>query len=37
MNKMEIFKTYCQWNGLNGNWYEQLLKVIENIYNIKLE
>lgn len=31
MDKEEVFKEYCQWNGLLGSWYLELLKTIRNI------
>lgn len=37
MNRKRVFKIYCQWNGFLGSWYDTLLQVIENIYNVKLE
>lgn len=36
MPKENVFREYCLWNGLLGNWYYDLLSVIEDIYNIKL-
>lgn len=37
MDRAEVFKRYCQWNGLLGNWYDTLLEVVENIYDVELE
>lgn len=37
MDKYEVFKAYCHWNGLLGNWYNTLLKTIENIFSVELE
>lgn len=37
MDKYEVFREYCLWNGLLGYWYEDLLTTIENIYDIKLD
>ena len=36
MDKRDIFKKYCIWHGLMGNWFDILLNVVENIYDIKL-
>ena len=37
MDRAEVFKRYCQWNGLLGSWYDTLLEVVENIYDVELE
>ena len=37
MDKEEVFREYCQWHGLSGLWYLNILEVIENIYNVSLE
>lgn len=37
MDKCEVFKAYCHWNGFLGNWYTTLLKAIEDIYDVELE
>lgn len=37
MDEKEVFKAYCHWNGFRGNWYEILLKTVENIYGVELE
>lgn len=36
MNKHDVFREYCLWNGLLGNWHSILLSVVENIYGLKL-
>lgn len=37
MNRKRVFKIYCRWNGFLGSWYDTLLQVIENIYNVELK
>lgn len=37
MDRAEVFKRYCRWNGLLGSWYDTLLEVVENIYDVELE
>ncbi len=37
MDEKEVFKAYCHWNGFLGNWYETLIKTVENIYGVELE
>ncbi|MDE7423945.1 MAG: hypothetical protein K2N51_09660 [Lachnospiraceae bacterium] len=37
MDKEEVFREYCQWHGLSGAWYLDILEVIGNIYNVSLE
>ena len=37
MNRKRVFKLYCQWNGVLGSWYNTLLEVVENIYDVKLK
>ena len=37
MDKEEIFREYCQWNGLLGAFYLDMLDAIRNIYNVSLE
>lgn len=37
MNKEEVFKEYCQWNGLLGAWYLYVLNAVESIYGISLK
>lgn len=37
MDRSEVFKEYCEWNGLLGSWYDTLLEVVENIYDVELE
>lgn len=37
MDKKEVFKAYCHWNGFLGNWYDTLLKAVENIFGVELE
>lgn len=34
MDKEDIFREYCQWNGLLGSWYSELLTTIRNIDNV---
>lgn len=36
MNRKRVFKIYCRWNGFLGSWYDTLLEVVENIYDIEL-
>lgn len=36
MDKYEVFREYCLWNGLLGSWYDSLLSAVENIYGIEL-
>lgn len=36
MSRKEVFRHYCAWNGLSGYWYDALLKVVENIYDVEL-
>ena len=37
MNMKRVFKIYCRWNGLLGSWYDTLLEVVENIYDVELK
>nr|DAY00806.1 MAG TPA: hypothetical protein [Caudoviricetes sp.] len=37
MNKYDVFREYCLWNGLLGNWHSILLRVVENIYGLDLK
>ena len=37
MNEKEVFKAYCHWNGLLGNYYSTLIKTVENIFDVQLE
>lgn len=37
MDRSKVFKEYCLWNGLLGSWYDTLLEVVENIYDVELE
>lgn len=37
MNKYDVFREYCLWNGLMGSWYDTLLGVVENIYGVELK
>lgn len=37
MNRKRVFKIYCRWNGLLGSWYDILLEVVENIYDVELK
>lgn len=37
MNRREVFREYCLWNGLLGSWYDDLLTSVENIYDVKLD
>lgn len=37
MDRSQVFKEYCLWHGFLGNWYDTLLEVVENIYDIELE
>lgn len=34
MDKEDVFREYCQWNGLLGSWYSELLTVIRNIDSV---
>lgn len=36
MDKSDVFAAYCKWHGLMGSWYDTLLEVIENIYDVEL-
>lgn len=36
MDKYKVFREYCLWYGLSGNWYSDLLDTVENIYGIEL-
>ena len=36
MDKSDVFAAYCKWHGLMGSWYNTLLEVIENIYDVEL-
>ena len=36
MDKYQVFREYCLWNGLLGSWYDYLLSAVENIYGLKL-
>lgn len=37
MDEKEVFKAYCHWNGLLGNYYSTLMKTVENIFGVELE
>lgn len=37
MDGSQVFKAYCHWNGFLGNWYETILKTVENIFCVELE
>lgn len=37
MNKYDVFREYCLWNGLLWNWHSILLRVVENIYGLDLK
>lgn len=37
MSHEKVFSEYCKWHGLMGNWSENLLSTIQNIYGIELE
>jgi hypothetical protein len=37
MDKYVVFREYCQWNGLLGDWYDNLLEAVSSIYGVKLE
>ena len=37
MDKRDVFMEYCQWNGLLGSWYSELLKTIRNIDSVYQE
>ncbi len=34
MDKEDVFREYCQWNGLLGSWYSELLSTIRNINSV---
>ena len=35
LDKRIVFREYCEWNGFYG-WSDNILSVIENIFNIRL-
>ena len=37
LDKYDVFRQYCLWNGLRGSWYDTLLSVVENIYGVELK
>lgn len=37
MDRSQVFKEYCLWHGLLGNWCDTLLEVVENIYDVELK
>lgn len=37
MDRSQVFKEYCLWHGLLGSFYDTLLEVVENIYDVELE
>ena len=37
MNRKQVFELYCQWNGVLGSWYNTLLEVVKNIYDVELK
>ena len=37
LDKYDVFRQYCLWNGLMGSWYDTLLGVVENIYDVELK
>lgn len=37
LDKYDVFRQYCLWNGLMGSWYDTLLSVVENIYGVELK
>lgn len=36
MDKKDVFRKYCEWNGLFGSWSEKLLNIVEDIYGIQI-
>lgn len=34
MDKEDVFREYCQWNGLLGSWHSELLTIIRNIDSV---
>lgn len=36
MDKKDVFRKYCEWNGLLGSWPEKLLNTVEDIYEIQI-
>lgn len=36
MDKKDVFRKYCEWNGLLGSWSEKLLNIVEEIYGIQI-
>lgn len=36
MDKKDVFKHYCLWNGLLGSYYLYLLEAIQNIFDVEL-
>lgn len=36
MSKEKVFANFCQWNGLLGSWYNEILEAVSNIYKVKL-
>ena len=37
LDKYDVFRQYCLWNGLMGRWHDTLLGVVENIYGVELK
>lgn len=37
LDKYDVFRQYCLWNGLMCSWYDTLLGVVENIYGVELK
>ena len=37
LDKYDVFRQYCLWNGLMGSCYDTLLSVVENIYGVELK
>lgn len=37
MSKQDVFNEYCEWNGLLHGYGHELLKIVENIYNMNLQ
>lgn len=36
MDKDDVFREYCLWNGLLGSWYRDILEAICSIYGVDL-
>ena len=36
LDKREVFRQYCIWNGLSGDWCDSILSAVSNIYGFTL-